>query len=91
MYREVIGRPSSSSSSADLVWKLRQAQKGRIRLGPLERRAPDEAAEVKVLPLRMTASEVEAVDEAWRRLGFKSQTAMLKKAITDLLKAGCAT
>jgi hypothetical protein len=91
MYREVIGRPSSSSSSAYLVWKLRQAQKGRIRVGPIERHAPGEAADVKVLPLRMTAAEVEALDEAWRRLGFKSRTAMLKKAIADLLEAGRAT
>ena len=91
MYREVIGRETRSSDSAYLVWKLRQAQKGRIRVGLIERRAPGEAADVKVLPLRMTAAEVEALDEAWRRLGFKSRTAMLKKAIADLLEAGCAT
>ena len=91
MYREVIGRPSSSSSSAYLVWKLRQAHEGRVRVGPIERRAPGEAADVKVLPLRMTAAEVEALDEAWRRLGFKSRTAMIRKAIADLLEAGCAT
>jgi len=84
MYREVIGRPSSSSSSAYLVWKLRQAQKGRVRVGPLDRRAPGEAADVKVLPLRMTAAEVAALDEAWRRLGFKSRTAMIRKAIVAL-------
>jgi hypothetical protein len=91
MYREVVGRDTSSTDSAYLVWKLRQAQKGRIRVGPIERRAPGDAADVKVLPLRMTAAEVEALDEAWRRLGFKSRTAMLKKAIADLLEAGCAT
>lgn len=85
MYREVVGRETRSSDSAYLVWKLRQAQKGRIRVGPIERRAPGEAADVKVLPLRMTAAEVEALDEAWRRLGFKSRTAMLKKAIEDLI------
>ena len=73
------------------MWKLRQAQKGRIRVGPIERRAPGAAATVKLLPLRMTAAEDEALDEAWRRLGFKSRTAMLKKAIADLLEAGCAT
>lgn len=85
MYREVVGRETRSSDSAYLVWKLRQAQKGRIRVGPIERRAPGEAADVKVLPLRMTAAEVEALDEAWRRLGFKSRTAMLKKAIEAML------
>lgn len=91
MYREVVGRETRSSNSAYLVWKLRQAQKGRVRIGPIERRAPGAAAHVKVLPLRMTAAEVEALDEAWRRLGFKSRTAMLKRAIGDLLEAGCAT
>ena len=85
MYREVVGRETRSSDSAYLVWKLRQAQKGRVRVGPIERRAPGEAANVKVLPLRMTAAEVEALDEAWRRLGFKSRTAMIRKAIEGML------
>lgn len=91
MYCEVVGRETRSSDSAYLVCKLRQAQKGRVRVGPIERRAPGEVANVKVLPLRMTAAEVEALDDAWRRLGFKSRTAMLKKAIADLLEAGRAT
>lgn len=33
----------------------------------------------------MTAAEVEALDAGWRRLGFKSRTAMLKKAIAAML------
>ena len=85
MYREVVGRETRSSDSAYLVWKLRQAQKGRIRVGPIERRAPGEAVDIKVLPLRMTAAEVEVLDEAWRRLRFKSRTAMIRKAIASLL------
>lgn len=85
MYREVVGRETRSSDSAYLVWKLRQAQKGRIRVGPIERRAPGDAADVKVLPLRMTAAEVEALDEAWRRLGFKSRTGMIRKAIDAMM------
>jgi hypothetical protein len=84
-YREVLGRETRSSDSVYLVWKLRQAQKGRIRVGPIARRAPGAAADVKVLPLRMTAAEVEALDEAWRRLGFKSRTAMIRKAIDAML------
>lgn len=81
MYREVVGRETRSSDSAYLGWKLRQAQKGRVRVGPIERRAPGEVADIKVLPLRMTAAEVEALDEAWPRLGFKSRTAMIRRAI----------
>lgn len=85
MYREVVGRETRSSDSAYLVWKLRQAQKGRVRIGPIERRATGETAEIKVLPLRMTAAEVESLDEAWRRLGFKSRTAMIREAIEGML------
>jgi len=86
MYREVVGRDTSSTDSAYLIWKLRQAQKGRIRVGPIARRAPSAAADVKVLPLRMTAAEVEALDDAWRRLGFKSRTAMIRKAIDAMMR-----
>lgn len=84
MYREVVGRETRSSDSAYLVWKLRQAQKGRIRVGPIESRV-GAASDMKVLPLRMPAAEVAALDEAWRRLGFKSRTAMLKRAIEQML------
>lgn len=89
LHRELIGRETTSTDSAYLVWRVRQAQKGRINAGPIERRAPGESADLKVLPLRMTAAEVAALDAGWRRLGFKSRTAMLKKAIADLLAAGC--
>lgn len=36
MHRGAVGRDTSSTDSAYLVWKLRQAQKGRIRVGPVE-------------------------------------------------------
>lgn len=87
MYREVVGRETRSSDSAYLVWKLRHAQKGRVRVGPVERHTPGAAATVKVLPLRMTAAEVEALDEAWRRLGFKSRNAMIREATDRLVRS----
>ncbi len=52
MCREVVGRETGSSDSAYLVWKLTQAQKGRVRVGPIERRSGG-TSDVKVLPLRM--------------------------------------
>lgn len=85
LHRELLGRETSSTDSAYLVWRVRQAQEGRIKVGPIERRASGEAADIKVLPLRMTAAEVEALDAGWRRLGFRSRTAMLKKAIEAML------
>lgn len=89
LHRELIGRGTTSTDSAYLVWRVRQAQKGRIKAGPIERHEPGDSADLKVLPLRMTAAEVAALDAGWRRLGFKSRTAMLKKAIADLFAAGC--
>lgn len=53
MYREVVGRETRSSDSAYLIWKLRQAQ-GRVRVGPVARRAPGEAADVTSRQCRCT-------------------------------------
>lgn len=53
-----------------------------VPVGPCATGEPDH---VKVLPLRMTAAEVAALDDAWRRLGFKSRTAMIRKAIEAML------
>lgn len=33
----------------------------------------------------MTAAEVEQLDAGWKRLGFKSRTAMVRKAIETML------
>ncbi|MBM4321008.1 MAG: hypothetical protein FJ125_13915 [Deltaproteobacteria bacterium] len=53
-YREVVGRDTGSSAKGYLLWKIRQAQKGRIPVGPRRtRRADGEAGDFKVLPLRM--------------------------------------
>lgn len=40
---------------------------------------------MKVLPLRSTAAEVVALDEAWPLLGFKSRSAITRKAIEGML------
>lgn len=85
LHRELLGRDTSSTDAAYLVWRVRQAQKGRIKVGSIERGATGAAADIKVLPLRMTAAEVEVLDARWRQLGFKSRTAMLKKAIAAML------
>lgn len=65
-YLEVVGRPTGSSNKAYLVWKIREAQKGRIPVGP-RRSARREGVTFKVLPLRMEADLVDKLDEAWNR------------------------
>jgi len=59
LYVEVVGRQTGSRDSRYLVWKIREARKGRIKVGPVQRRLADgEAPDMKVLPLRMEADVV---------------------------------
>ena len=90
LYLEVVGRPTGSSNRAYIQWKVRQAQKGRIPTGPRRtRRAEGEAADFKVLPLRMEAEIVTQLDEARERLGLKNRMELFRRALhAFLLEAG---
>jgi hypothetical protein len=71
-----------------LIWKVRQAQKGRIPVGPVRRRHADgEAPDMKVLPLRMEADVVARLDEARERLGLKTRMDLFRKSLADYLTA----
>jgi len=97
-YLEVVGRPTSSSDSAYLVWKIRQAQKGKIPVGPRQgRRAVGEGGDAraaqdhKVLPLRMDTELVAKLDEARERLGLKSRMDLFRRALHSYLAAAGET
>ena len=85
-YVEVVGRATSSHDKRYLVWKIRQAAQGKVPVGPVGRRQPgDPAVEQKVLPLRMPAATVEALDEVWRRRGLKSRMDLFRHALDQYL------
>jgi hypothetical protein len=84
-YLEVVGRPTGSSDKAYLIWKIREAQKGRIPVGP-RKNAHREGVTFKVLPLRMEAAVVDKLDETWRARGIKSRTEFLRGALGHYLK-----
>lgn len=85
-YVEVVGRATSSHDKRYLIWKIRQAQQGKVPVGPVGRRQPgDPAVEQKVLPLRMPAATVEALDEVWRRRGLKSRMDLFRQALDQYL------
>jgi hypothetical protein len=84
-YLEVVGRPTGSTNKAYMVWKIREAQKGRIPVGP-RKNAHREGVTFKVLPLRMEAAVVDKLDEAWRSRGIKSRTEFFRGALGDYLK-----
>ncbi len=77
---ELIGRPTSSRHVGYLRWRLRQAERGLIRVGA-EPRAAHGADDVLVLPLRMPAPVVERLDEARRRLGLRSRAELFRRAL----------
>ena len=79
-YLDVVGRPTQSTNAAYLVWKIREAQKGRITIGP-RRNARREGVTFKVLPLRLEADLVAELDEAWRRQGLPSRMELIRRAL----------
>lgn len=88
LYTEVVGRDTGSSDRRYLIWKVREAKKGRIKTGPVRRRYGDgEAPDMKVLPLRMEAEIVARLDEARERLGLKTRMDLFRKSLADYLTA----
>jgi len=86
MYVEIVGRPTSSSHRGYLSWKIREAEKGRVPVGPRQSRARDaDPADVKILPLRLEADTVAAMDEAWRTRGIKTRMEFLRRALGHYL------
>jgi hypothetical protein len=83
-YVEVVGRETASSNRLYLLWKIREAQKGRVPVGP-RRNTRREGVAFKVLPLRMEADLVEQLDAAWRRLGLPSRMELIRRALQAYL------
>ena len=84
-YLDVVGRHTSSTNKPYMIWKIREAQKGRIPLGP-RKSAHREGVTFKVLPLRMEAAMVDKLDEAWRSRGIKNRMEFFRGALCHYLK-----
>ena len=84
-YLEVVGRSTGSDNKAYLIWKISEAQKGRIPVGP-RKGAHREGVTFKVLPLRMESALVDKLDEAWRRQGLHSRMDLFRKSLQAFLQ-----
>ena len=86
-YASTVGRPTGSHNRASLQWKIREAEKGRVPIGPRETRSADQeaAGNMKILPLRLSADAVEALDAAWRERGMKSRMELFRRALGHYL------
>ena len=87
-YLQKVGRPTGSTDKAYLVWKIREAEKGRIPIGPRETRSPDQqgATDVRILPLRLDVNAVEQMDAAWRAHGMKTRMEFFRRALGHYLE-----
>ena len=83
-YLEVVGRPTGSTNKAYLIWKIREAKKGRISVGP-RRTSRREGVAYKVLPLRLEADLVEKLDEVRKRQGLRSRMDLFRKSFQTYL------
>jgi hypothetical protein len=84
-YLEVVGRPTGSDNKAYLIWKIREAQKGRIPVGP-RKSAHREGVTFKLLPLRMESDLVDKLDDAWKRQGLHSRMDLFRKSLQAFLQ-----
>jgi hypothetical protein len=84
-FLEVVGRPTGSTNKPYMIWKIREAQKGRIPVG-LRKNAHREGVTFKVLPLRLEAAGVDKLDDAWRSRGIKNRMEFFRGALGCYLK-----
>jgi hypothetical protein len=75
-YLSVVGRPTGSTDRRYLIWKIREAEKGRVPVGPRETRTPDQeaATETRILPLRLDAPSVAAIASESRSSSLEKST-----------------
>jgi len=90
MYLDRVGRGTGSDNRSYLVWKIREAEKGRIPIGPRSARQARQAhqegnSKVRILPIRLEEQVVEKMDAAWRGQGMKTRMEFFRRAIGQYL------
>jgi hypothetical protein len=92
LHLELTGRESRSDNLAYLRWRVGQARKGKVPSGSRSpHRSDGPAPDFKVLPLRMEAPLVEAIDAARERLGLKSRMDLFRIALHAYFEANGET
>ena len=84
-YQAIVGRETGSDNRSYLMWKIREAKKGNIRVGPPLRREP--VGPQQVLSLRIDADAVPVLDAAWKKHGMKSRVELVRRALHRELDA----
>lgn len=85
LYQDVVGRETSSDNRAYLIWKIREARSGRIRVGRSRTREPK--GPQQVLSVRVDEDAVPLLDAAWRKHGMRSRNDLVLQALGYKLAA----
>jgi len=85
MYSDVVGRGTDSDNKPYLMWKIREAKKGRIRVGPPRTRAIK--GPQQILSVRVDEEAVPLLDAAWRKHGLRSRNDLVLRALGRELAA----
>jgi len=83
-YEIAVGRTTGSTDRGYLVWKIREALKGNITVGAIERKTTSSSDQM-ALPFRVARDDVPTLDAAWEALGFKSRMDFLRHAVAFTL------
>ena len=84
-YQTVVGRDTGSDNRSYLMWKIREAEKGRVRVGPSLKR--EASGPQRVFSLRVDADAVPLLDAAWKKHGMKSRMDLVRRALYRELDA----
>jgi hypothetical protein len=84
-YRDVLRRDTGSTDRAYLTWKIREAKKGRIRVGPPRTR--EVKGPQQILSVRVAEQAVPLLDAAWRKHGLRSRNDLVLRALGRELAA----
>jgi hypothetical protein len=84
-YLKVIGRETDSTDRRYLMWKLNEAAKGKIKIGPAEKRPARNKSDMQVIPSSLLRETVRLLDAAIKSAGIKSRSAFIRAALIEKL------
>jgi hypothetical protein len=84
LYAEVVGRTTGSDHKGYLVWKIREARKGRIKVGPRQGRSAS-GVPMKVIPLRIETEVLGALEGVIGVLDLGSRNNLFREALREYL------
>lgn len=79
LYAEKVGRPTGSNDRNYLTWKIREAEKGNVPVGPAKRKLYE--GPTTPITIKLEDAFLEQLDDAGKDDGFKTRLAYLRDLI----------